>query len=182
MTTAVQMQMNIFLMDHGDRTIRRKQVAVQPPKKARTSYNYFFQHQRLLLLGSDDSSEAGKEKKKRTRSHGKVSFTHLVKLVSQRWKDLDPETRAIFDEKAKDDMKRYRREFRDYKSSTLKQYMSYSRLLHLKDSRTSGVSGRVNEAIEPEEHFGHCRTITDLELELIDILGDEMITTLSRLR
>lgn len=51
--------------------------------------------------------EGDRKKKKHQKSHGKIAFQTLAKLVGQRWRALSKEKKAYYESLANDDMGRY---------------------------------------------------------------------------
>lgn len=98
---------------------------VNKPVKALSAYNFFFRDERERILNGaeEDYSEAKQQKlltghwfrdrsKKRRhrKTHGKIAFTTLSRMVSQRWKELAEERKNFYKEVAAKDLERYRRE------------------------------------------------------------------------
>lgn len=103
------------------------------PVKALSAYNYFFRDERERILngeeGDDDYSQAKQEsllsghwfrdrtkKRRHRKSHGKIAFTTLSRMVSLRWKDLSTDRKEFFKNIAAKDLDRYRRELNELKS------------------------------------------------------------------
>ena len=49
-------------------------------------------------------------KRRHRKTHGKVSFTTLSKLISQRWRELSAEHKEFYRQIAQEDLERYQRE------------------------------------------------------------------------
>ena len=66
--------------------------------------------QRLLLqhLAKDRS-----KRRPHRKTHGKINFTTLSKLIGQRWKQLPDERKNFYREVAAIDLERYQRELRE---------------------------------------------------------------------
>lgn len=101
------------------------------PVKALSAYNWFFRDERDRILNGGDCEwtrnkqtrllashwHQDRSKKRRHRkTHGKINFTDLSKLVSQRWKDLTDSQKQFYRQVATEDFQRYQREMDEYKS------------------------------------------------------------------
>lgn len=62
--------------------------------------------QQLLQLSSEEQEVLVKD--------GKVSFEEMGRMCGRRWKDVSPEERRIYEEHARNDAERYKREKREY--------------------------------------------------------------------
>ncbi|EEC48707.1 predicted protein, partial [Phaeodactylum tricornutum CCAP 1055/1] len=49
---------------------------------------------------------AQKKRRPHRKTHGKISFQHLARMVGERWKSLDEDRRKYYQELAQEDMKR----------------------------------------------------------------------------
>eukprot|EP00957_Ditylum_brightwellii_P050958 3864876-Ditylum_brightwellii.AAC.1 len=69
------------------------------------------------ILGPFEDSKPWTKKTKRPhiKTHGKIDFTSLSRLVADKWKTLPPEERKVYDAMASEDLKRYRHELNIYK-------------------------------------------------------------------
>jgi gas vesicle protein len=93
------------------------------PKRPLSAYNLFFRDQRTLLLGADKPSQEMEDFKKRAhcKTHGKISFSDMAKLIGIRWKSLDEYTRKIYAARAQMDMQRYTTEVGIWKKQSQQQ-------------------------------------------------------------
>ena len=81
------------------------------PRRPLSAYNLFFQHERQNLITIRDQKAIPFEKKK-----GIGGFAGLARSIASKWKDLDENSRTIFDDKAKIDRIRYKAEVKIWKS------------------------------------------------------------------
>ena len=49
---------------------------------------------------------------------------HVMKIVGKRWKSLTPEQKKVFDDKAKEDKKRYNRQMEEFKKEINKIHIT----------------------------------------------------------
>lgn len=85
--------------------------APSKPKRSLSAYNFFFQAQRQEILESTPTRAEGKPR----RSHGKIGFAELARLIASRWKTISDERRAEFEQMAAGDKSRYMREIEEWK-------------------------------------------------------------------
>ena len=80
------------------------------PKRPLSAYNLFFQSERLRLLEQLPVRPTGKPRK----SHGKLGFREMAVVIGSRWRALDDYSRSHFNERAKQDKERYKKEVAMY--------------------------------------------------------------------
>jgi len=78
------------------------------PKRPLSAYNLFFQKEREAIVGSQKSKQEGKRRHR--KAHGKIGFADLAKTIAEKWKNLDEESKAVYEEKASVEKARYKRE------------------------------------------------------------------------
>lgn len=83
----------------------------QRPKRPLSAYNLFFQAQRKELLETLPVRAEGKPR----RSHGKIGFRDMAKLIGGKWKQIDAVTKAKFEAAAAQDKLRHEREMAAFK-------------------------------------------------------------------
>lgn len=105
--------------------------SAQPqPFRALSAYNFFFRDERDRIIngGEYEFSTAKKQKlltghwfrdrtvkRRHRKTHGKIAFTTLSKVISQGWRDLPEDKKAFYREVAAEDLDRYQRELDQYK-------------------------------------------------------------------
>jgi HMG-box domain len=105
------------------------------PLKALSAYNFFFRYERERLLSGNDSEDDfyssnmqdlllnshwyrdRSQKRRHRKSHGKIDFATLSRMVSQRWKRLPKDGKNFFKEIARKDLQRYRKEQKQWEYS-----------------------------------------------------------------
>jgi hypothetical protein len=92
----------------------KKNLLNLKPKRPLSAYNFFFQEERSRLLGVPPCTEEEKKRRKHRKSHGKIAFTELAKHIGLKWKDLDAESKAVYEHKQQEDRKRYQKELSLY--------------------------------------------------------------------
>lgn len=90
---------------------KKKRVQDGRPKHPLSAYNLFFQREREVLLASLPVRAEGKPR----RSHGKIGFADMAREIGKRWKAINPEDKAYFDELARLEKERYHRELEIFK-------------------------------------------------------------------
>ena len=81
------------------------------PVRPLSAYNFFFKHERRILLDSLPAPPTSKPR----RSHGKIGFAEMARVIGARWKAITPERKAVFDRMAAEDKARYKREMKEFK-------------------------------------------------------------------
>lgn len=104
--------------DPLDVASKRSLVPLEKPKRPLSSYNLFFKNERLKLLDELPAPPPGKKPK---HSHGKLNFEGMAKIIGQRWRKVDPVTKARFEHLALDDRIRYERAMKIYREAEERQ-------------------------------------------------------------
>lgn len=104
-----------------------------PPLRALSAYNFFFRDERDCILHGtprewntrkqeellrDHWARDRTKKRRHRKTHGKIDFTTLSKLISSRWKELPEERKDFYKQVAARDWERYQQELAMYKSTT----------------------------------------------------------------
>ena len=96
---------------------RRKDANL--PKRPLSAYNLFFCDQRQTMLQAmNDTPEAAQQsnttissetvaRRPHRKTHGKISFQDLAKAIGQKWHELDPVTRSLYEQRAQVEKDRY---------------------------------------------------------------------------
>ena len=83
-----------------------KAPLLEKPKRPLSGYNLFFQDERVRLLEVLPERPDGKKPR---RSHGKLGFKDMATIIGQRWRELDAHTKQHYEDLAKEEKARYRR-------------------------------------------------------------------------
>lgn len=121
-------------MTSVDNILGKKSVvdpADLPPLRALSAYNFFFRDERdRVLNGGDQELNEAKAaqllqahwsrdrtaKRRHRKTHGKIDFTTLSKLISSRWKKLSQDEKEFYRQVAARDWERYQKELGEYKN------------------------------------------------------------------
>mmetsp|Transcript_2754 Transcript_2754/g.5240 ORF Transcript_2754/g.5240 Transcript_2754/m.5240 type:complete len:444 (+) Transcript_2754:188-1519(+) len=92
------------------------------PNRPLSAYNLFFQKERALMLGEDADKHVDKTKKRvHRKTHGKISFAELARVIGAKWKSLPAEEKSEFEEVAAEEKKRYAKELAAWKEEQKKK-------------------------------------------------------------
>ena len=125
-----------------DKKKRRKKKWKKPkdkPNRPLSAYNLFFQHQRALMLGDDAPSREAEKLKKRVhcKTHGKIGFAEMAKAIGSKWKNLDPQTKKVYETQAQKEKQRYAIELAAWKQAQK----------HKGDNKDQGLDAMVAAAM-----------------------------------
>ena len=106
------------------------------PKRPLSSYNIFFREERARVLKERGTELRNQQEQKEARAKPDPElFATMGKTIASRWKDLAPEDRVPFENEAKQEMKRYRKEMEEYKQKNKSiQAVSNKQLIDPRDS------------------------------------------------
>jgi hypothetical protein len=114
------------------------------PKRPLSAYNYFFQEQRQKILQQTPTRAEGKPR----RSHGKIGFAPLARMIAAKWKENTQAERKKYDDLASADRARYMNEMDVYKenqkTSPLKTLQLHAAAHHM--SETPSMYNNVQES------------------------------------
>lgn len=82
------------------------------PKRPLSAYNLFFRSEREKILLSVPERAEGKPR----RSHGKIGFGPLARMIAERWNSIDLQERTLHDARAAQEKIRYFRELEEWRT------------------------------------------------------------------
>ena len=101
------------------RRLKKWKKPKDKPSRPLSAYNLFFRAERSIMLGVDAPDEELESLKKRVhcKTHGKIGFAEMARVIGARWKALDPNKRKVFELQAQKEKKRYKVELAFWKES-----------------------------------------------------------------
>lgn len=96
------------IRDQKLRSIERILSANEIPEDQKAALNEKIKASTKKIL--DTHLEGDRAKKSHKKSHGKIAFQTLAKLIGQRWRKISTERKATYLELAKKDLERYNRQ------------------------------------------------------------------------
>lgn len=102
-----------------------------------------------------------REKRPHRKTHGRISFGDLARTIADKWKTVDPQSKAIFNQYAEIDMIRYRKEVKIWKDKKEREL----------EAASLGGSGSLNRASfnSMNNSFSTADSASDTELRLNDL-------------
>lgn len=89
------------------------------PKRPLTAYNLFFKEERANIVeeqaaDNEHHTSDGVKRNRRKEPHGKIGFEAMAKTIAERWKTIDPERLAAYNQRADEGKKHYRKAIAEY--------------------------------------------------------------------
>lgn len=87
------------------------------PNRPLSAYNLFFQKERASMLGDEAEKHDAEKGKKRIhrKTHGKIGFAEMARIIGAKWKTLTDEEKREFEEVAAGEKTRYAKELAVWK-------------------------------------------------------------------
>ena len=101
------------------RRLKKWKKPKDKPTRPLSAYNLFFRSERSIMLGVDAPNQELESLKKRVhcKTHGKIGFAEMARVIGARWKSLDSKQRKVFELQALKEKKRYKMELASWKES-----------------------------------------------------------------
>jgi hypothetical protein len=142
------------------------------PFRALSAYNFFFRDERDRIIngGEHEFTPSKKQKllsehwfrdrsvkRRHRKTHGKIAFTTLSKVISQGWRDLPEDKRAFYREVAAEDLDRYQRELDQFKLLDAAHVGDVAAALFASANGTSATSNRGAAGVHDDLDDGSSR-------------------------
>jgi hypothetical protein len=93
--------------------------AIARPKRPLTAYNLFFKEERANIVEeqaaeNEHHTSDGVKRNRRKEPHGKIGFEAMAKTIAERWKTIDPERLAAYNQRADEGKKQYRKAIAEF--------------------------------------------------------------------
>lgn len=149
------------------------------PNRPLSAYNLFFSRERAVMLGDDAPSPEEEARKKRVhcRTHGKIGFADMAKIIGAKWKTLQPQQKMIFEELARKEKERYQVELVAWKDAQKRKACASGEQSNNtgRDESiplaTSILSGRMYSFLPMVAQADHIRTLQELPFDQSARLG-----------
>ena len=124
-------------------------------KAKRDAVSFNEEKKKLLLTGHWFRDRTAKRRHRKT--HGKIAFTALSKVIAQAWRDIPESDKAFYREVAADDLERYQKELEQYKVVDGGVDTTTSGMLNSSSAvPSSGMTNHIPEAstTKPSDDYG----------------------------
>lgn len=93
--------------------------AIARPKRPLTAYNLFFKEERANIVEeqaaeNEHHTSDGVKRNRRKEPHGKIGFEAMAKTIAERWKTIDPDRLAAYNQRADEGKKQYRKAIAEF--------------------------------------------------------------------
>ncbi|GAX27336.1 hypothetical protein FisN_23Lh089 [Fistulifera solaris] len=93
--------------------------SIARPKRPLTAYNLFFKEERANIVQeqaaeNEHHTSDGVKRNRRKEPHGKIGFEDMAKTIAERWKTIDPERLAAYNQRADEGKKQYRKAITEF--------------------------------------------------------------------
>lgn len=110
------------------KTRKKWKKPVGKPNRPLSAYNLYFKKERGIMLG--DAAELGDaepgKKRVHRKTHGKIGFAEMARLIGQKWKQLSDEEKKPFEEIAKKEKEKYAVLLSDWREEQKKKSLTIS--------------------------------------------------------
>ncbi len=110
------------------RTRKKWKKPVGKPNRPLSAYNLYFQKERAIMLGDaaeKSDQEAGKKRVHR-KTHGKIGFAEMAKIIGAKWKKLPDEEKEEFVKVAVELKEKYAKDLAEWREEQKKKAMMSS--------------------------------------------------------
>ncbi|KAL3914374.1 MAG: hypothetical protein SGILL_006125, partial [Bacillariaceae sp.] len=123
------------------------------PNRPLSAYNLFFQKERASMLGNDAKDlDADKGKKRiHRKTHGKIGFAEMARIIGAKWKTLNDDEKTEFTEVAAKEKKRYAEELAVWKEDQKKKEEAAKK--SAKSSKGSKQDDAKDDGFTPEQQM-----------------------------
>ena len=131
------------------------------PNRPLSAYNLFFQAQRVEMLGDSAPNanavvRAGKRIHRKT--HGKIGFAEMARVIGQKWKSLPADEKQPFEEQAAKEKKRYATELENWKEEQKRKAAA--------SKKSAKQAARLKAEMEANAAAGGDSSATDAQLRM----------------
>eukprot|EP00529_Nitzschia_sp_RCC80_P018800 CAMPEP_0113494682 /NCGR_PEP_ID=MMETSP0014_2-20120614/29230_1 /TAXON_ID=2857 /ORGANISM="Nitzschia sp." /LENGTH=518 /DNA_ID=CAMNT_0000388577 /DNA_START=343 /DNA_END=1899 /DNA_ORIENTATION=- /assembly_acc=CAM_ASM_000159 len=104
------------------RTRKKWKKPKDKPTRPLSAYNLFFRKERASMLGdaAPPSLEKG-QKRVHRKTHGKIGFADMARIIGAKWKELAAEDKKEFEDVASKEKARYSKELSEWKENEKKK-------------------------------------------------------------